>query len=148
MPREVIFLGVRAGRDGGSDRLGREPGATQAAWLDRWGALLVIYAALAALCRPLTLTAAAAVLLPGIALLALMVWRLPERQPPVFRGSFLPWVVLALLLGGWELTAMVWGNDSAHPTLSLLLDPLLDTYPGRLVGWLGWLALGRWLVTR
>jgi hypothetical protein len=45
-------------------------------------------------------------------------------------------------------TAALWGNDSAHPTFSLLVDPILDTYPGRLLGWFGWLATGRWLVTR
>jgi hypothetical protein len=36
------------------------------------------------------------------------------------------------------------GNDSAHPTFSLLLDPVLEAYPGRLA----WLGVGRWLVTR
>jgi hypothetical protein len=56
--------------------------------------------------------------------------------------------VLALLLVAWELIAVFWGNDSAHPTLSLLLDPVLDTYPGRLFGYLAWLGVGRWLGTR
>jgi len=65
--------------------------------------------------------------------------------PVAFRASL---VLLALLFGGWELTAALWGNDSAHPTFSLLVDPILDTYPGRLLGWFGWLATGRWLVTR
>jgi len=46
------------------------------------------------------------------------------------------------------VTAVLWGNDSSQPTFSLPLDPVLDTYPGRLVGWLAWLAVGRWLVTR
>jgi hypothetical protein len=57
-------------------------------------------------------------------------------------------VVLALLFGGWELTAALWGNDSAHRTFSLLLAPVLETYPGRLLGWLAWLGVGRWLMTR
>jgi hypothetical protein len=60
----------------------------------------------------------------------------------------IPWMVLALLFGGCELTAALWGNDSAHPTFSLLLDPVLETYPGRLPGWLARLGIGRWLVTR
>ncbi len=115
-----------------------------------WDALIVVYAGLAALCRPLTVPAAVAVLLAGAVLLALAARRRPP-PPPRLVGSRLgavPWLVLLLLLAGWELTAVFWGNDSAHPTLSLLLDPVLDTYPGRLIGYLAWLSVGRWLVTR
>jgi hypothetical protein len=32
--------------------------------------------------------------------------------------------------------------------LSLLLDPVLETYPARVLGYALWLAAGRWLVTR
>jgi hypothetical protein len=46
------------------------------------------------------------------------------------------------------VTAALWGNDLSHPTLSLLLDPVLETYPGRVAGWIAWLGVGRWLVTR
>jgi hypothetical protein len=116
--------------------------------LDQWDALILLYAVLAAFCRPLTAPAAVAVLLPGALLLALAA---RQREPPgaaCARQSVVPWVVLALLFGGWELTAALWGNDSAHPTFSLLLDPILETYPGRLLGWIAWLGLGRWLVTR
>jgi hypothetical protein len=109
---------------------------------------LVGYAALAALCRPLTLPSAVAVALAAIAMVALAA----RGQPPprsVRRGwHAAPWMVLAMLLAAWEVTAMLWGNDAAHPTLSLLLDPVLATYPGRVAGWLGWLGLGRWLVAR
>ena len=115
-------------------------------WRD---ALIVVYAALAALCRPLTVPAAVAVVLAGAVLLALAARRrpLPRRLVGSRRGA-LPWLVLLLLLASWELTAVFWGNDRAHPTLSLLLDPVLDTYPGRLIGYLAWLSVGRWLVTR
>jgi hypothetical protein len=117
--------------------------------LGRWDTLILLYAVLAALCRPLTAPAAAVVLLPGAALLALAAWRrVPPRRTVCSRRSVVPWAVLALLFGGWELTAALWGNDGAHPTFSLLLDPVLQTYPGRLFGWLAWLGVGRWLVTR
>lgn len=114
-----------------------------------WDALIVVYAGLAALCRPLTVPAAVAVVLAGAVLLALAARRrpLPRRLVGSRRGA-LPWLVLLLLLASWELTAVFWGNDRAHPTLSLLLDPVLDTYPGRLIGYLAWLSVGRWLVTR
>jgi hypothetical protein len=117
--------------------------------LGRWEALGLLYAVLAALCRPLTAPAAVAVLLPGVALLTLTAWRRGSpRRAVCSRGSVVPWVVLSLLFGGWELTAALWGNDSAHPTFSLLLDPVLETYPARLLGWFAWLGMGRWLVTR
>lgn len=117
--------------------------------LDRWDALILLYAVLAAFSRPLTAPAAVLVLLPGATLLALAAWRgvlsASASCPP---RSVVPWVVLVLLFGAWELTAALWGNDSAHPTFSLLLDPITETYPGRLFGWVAWLHLGRWLVTR
>ncbi|MDQ4039066.1 MAG: hypothetical protein M3313_12140 [Actinomycetota bacterium] len=114
-----------------------------------WEAAIVGYAGLAALCRPLTVPAAIAVLLAGAAL-AVAAARGPIRSQPLpgpTRAAF-PWLGLAVLLAGWEVTAMLWGNDRTHPTLSLLLDPVLDTYPGRFVGYLAWLGAGRWLVTR
>lgn len=126
-----------------------ERAAARGARLGRWDALILLYAVLAALCRPLTATAAVVVLLPGAALVALAAYRrAPRRRAGSSRRYALPWVVLALLFGGWELIAAFWGNDDAHPTFSLLLDPVLETYPGRLLGWLAWLGVGRWLVTR
>lgn len=115
---------------------------------NRWDAAVVGYALLAALCRPLTLPAALAVLLPGLVLVALRVRREPASRPGVPRAAVVAWGALLLSAGAWELVAFLWGNDTGHPTLSLLLDPVLDTYPGRLAGYLGWLAVGRWLVTR
>lgn len=124
-------------------------GTRQGRRLDRWDALILMYAVLAAFCRPLTAPAAIVVLLPGVALFALMARRrVPPERAACSRGAVVPWVVLVLLFCGWELTAALWGNDSAHPTFSLLLDPILETYPGRLLGWIAWLGVGRWLVTR
>jgi len=138
-----------------------EPARARGVGLVRWDALIVLYAVLAALCSPLTAPAAVAVLIAGAAALVLIARRPPRRvcshrvsELPVpqrgavpSRRSLLLWVLLVLLVGCWELIALFWGNDREHPTLSLLLDPILDSYPGRLVGWLGWLAAGRWMVT-
>ena len=119
------------------------PIPARATRFDGWDALILLYAALAALCRPLTVPAVVAVLLAGAVLVAVAVRpRVRPRRPTCPRRSVLPWLVLALLLVGWELIAVFWGNDSAQPTLSLLLDPVLDTYPGPLVGYLGWLFIG------
>jgi hypothetical protein len=118
--------------------------------LDRWHVAIVGYAALAAFCRPLTMPAAVAVLLAGIGLFVLGArWRPTDRprvRPP--RSAMMQWLAVASLIAAWEVVAFVWGNDADRPTLSLLLDPVLDTYPGRFLGWVAWLLAGRWLVTR
>jgi hypothetical protein len=122
--------------------------AARGVQVSRWTALIPLHAMLAALCRPLT-APAAVVVLPGAALLALAACRsVPQGQTVCSWRSVVPWVVLVVLFGGWELTAAVWGNDSAPPTFSLLLAPVLETYPVRVLDWLAWLSMGRWLVTR
>lgn len=116
--------------------------------LDRWHAGVVGYSALAAFCRPLTVEAAAAVALPAVAWVVLVVRRRPPPRVVLAHRHLRPWAGLVALFAVWEATAALWGNDAAHPTLSLLLDPVLETYPGRVAGWIAWLGLGRWLVTR
>ncbi|MDP9342486.1 MAG: hypothetical protein M3Q23_10430 [Actinomycetota bacterium] len=59
--------------------------------------------------------------------------------------------VLALAL--WELTELLLQpslrtDSPAHPTLSVLTDPVLATYPGRSVALLLWVAFGWFLVKR
>lgn len=118
--------------------------------VDRWDAAIVGYALVAAVFAPLTVPAAVAVLVPGLLLLALRATR-PVRPLPsgaVSPGAAALWLALAAVGGAWWLVAFLWGNDPEHPTLSLLLDPVLETYPGRTLGYALWLAAGRWLVTR
>jgi hypothetical protein len=116
---------------------------------DRWDALIVGYALLAALARPLTAPAVLTVAAPGVLLLAVRARR-PVAEPavPLTGGAVVAWSALAAGVAAWWLVAFTWGNDTDHPTLSLLLDPVFDTYPGRLLGWLVWLGAGRWLATR
>jgi hypothetical protein len=118
--------------------------------LDRWHVATVGYAALAALCRPHTMPAAVAVVVAGLGLFVLGARRratgVPPLRPP--RPALVQWAAVVLLIAAWELVAFVWGNDADRPTLSLLLDPVLDTYPARFLGWVAWLLAGRWLVTR
>jgi hypothetical protein len=116
--------------------------------LDPWDAVLVGYATLAALCRPLTIAAAVAVALPGIALVAVAARRQSPPRAVLPLRQVAPWVGLVVAVAAWEAAATLWGNDAAHPTLSLLLDPVLATYLGQLVGWIAWLGVGRWLVAR
>jgi len=111
-------------------------------------AAILGYALVAASCRPLTLPAAAAVLAPGVALLVIGVLRRPRSVELVGWRGAAPWIALAAVCGLAELALFVWGNDAAHPTISMLADPALATYPGRLLGYGLWLGIGAWLVSR
>lgn len=118
--------------------------------IDRWDGAIVGYALVAAVFEPLTAPAAVAVLVPGVLLLALRATR-PVRPLPsgaVSPGVGAVWLALVAAGASWWLVAFLWGNDANHPTLSLLLDPVLATYPARVLGYAAWLAVGRWLVTR
>jgi hypothetical protein len=111
-------------------------------------AAVVAYALLAALCRPLTGPALAAVLVAGLPLCWLGVRRAPRRGRPVGGRSAAVWLGLAVLAGAFELALWLGPDDAAHPTLSTLADPVLSTYPGRVLGYLLWLGSGVWLVSR
>ena len=112
------------------------------------GAVVLAYALLAALCRPLTGPALVAVLLAGVPLCWLGVRRRPRGTQPVGRRSAVVWLGLAAVAGAVELILLFGPNDAAHPTLSTLADPVLGTYPGRVLGYLAWLGSGVWLVSR
>ncbi|MEU4421693.1 hypothetical protein AB0F81_13800 [Actinoplanes sp. NPDC024001] len=111
-------------------------------------AAVVAYALVAALCRPLTGSALVAVLLAGLPLVLIGVWRRPRRAEPAGGRSAAVWLGAAALAVAFELGVWLGPDDAAHPTLSTLADPLLSTYPGRVLGYLLWLGGGLWLVTR
>lgn len=63
------------------------------------------------------------------------------------------WSTLLVAAAVWEVYAFVrqpdWTRPSdVHPTLSTLLDPALEQWPLRFAGWLVWLGVGWWLVSR
>jgi anti-sigma factor RsiW len=112
------------------------------------GAVVLGYAMFAALCRPLTGPALAAVLVAGVPLCWYGVRRSPRRAQPVGRHSVGVWLGVGGLAGVLELAIWLGPDDRAHPTLSTLADPLLQNYPGRVLGYLLWAGLGVWLVSR
>lgn len=96
------------------------------------------------------------VLIPSAVLLVLAVRRRPpdpvEPMPRDRRGLVL-WPALVAAGLAWEAFAFVrqpdWSRaDPVHPTLSTLLDPVLEHGPLRIVGWALWLAAGWRLITR
>jgi uncharacterized membrane protein len=75
--------------------------------------------------------------------------RLPRRRSPRQLGSGAAWWLLpALLLALVELVNFAFGSTYAHPTLSILADPVLERYPARAAAYFGWLAAFWGLVRR
>jgi len=109
---------------------------------------VVAYALLAAGCRPLTRPALGAVLVAGIPLCWLGVRRRPRRAPPAGARTAAVWLGLLGLVVAFELGLWLGPDDPAHPTLSTLADPVLSTYPGRVLGYVAWVGSGAWLVSR
>ena len=64
-----------------------------------------------------------------------------------------PWLAVFVGAALWELTSLSFQpsltvNSSAHPTISVLLDPVLSHHLGRSVGLAVWLAIGWFVVER
>jgi hypothetical protein len=110
--------------------------------------LVVAYAVLAAACRPLTGPALIAVLAAGAPLCWLGVRRRPRQATPVGARSTAVWLGLLALGVAFELGLRLGPDDLTHPTLSTLADPVLSTYPGRVLGYGLWVGSGVWLVSR
>ncbi|WP_433734100.1 hypothetical protein ACQP0C_18365 [Nocardia sp. CA-129566] len=120
--------------------------------------LLAVGAALAAggaATRPFSWSATALVMVPMVVVLVLVFRARPERIPRTarLRRGVAVWSALLVVASAWEAYAFVRQPDRtranyAHPTLSTLLDPALEHWPLRLAGWLVWLGLGWWLVSR
>ena len=84
-------------------------------------------------------------------------WRRPTSDgpdpAPVPAAGAAVWAAVFVALALWELAALLLQpsltTDSwAHPTISVLLDPILATHPGRAVVLSLWLASGWWLLRR
>jgi hypothetical protein len=112
----------------------------------------VVYVVLVAGFARYSLPATLAVWAPAAAGVA-VAWRRPVTDgpdpAPVPAAGAVVFVALAL----WELAALLLQpsltTDSwAHPTISVLLDPILATHLGRTVVLSLWLASGWWLLRR
>jgi hypothetical protein len=101
--------------------------------------------------------ATAAVLFPAAGGLAIA-WRGPRHAD---RGETrgldpagaLAWVAVFVTLALWELTNLLLQpslttDSAAHPTISVMTDPILASHPGRSLAVLGWLLFGWFLIER
>jgi hypothetical protein len=123
------------------------------AWLVVAGMTLV--SAVVALAAPASLGARLVLIAIGLAALALVLVR-PQRLPgawqqPSAAAGWPLWAVIGVATCLWELTSFiaqqVWTSDQdAHPAVSDLVGPLLQTWLGR-AGFLRlWTAAGWWLL--
>jgi hypothetical protein len=116
----------------------------------------VVYAVLVAAFIRYSLPATLAVWAPAAAGVA-VAWRHPvtggSDPAPVPAAGAVAWAAVFVALALWELAALLLQpsltTDSwAHPTISVLLDPILATHLGRAVVLSLWLGSGWWLLRR
>jgi hypothetical protein len=116
----------------------------------------VLYVVLVAGFARYSLPATLAVWAPAAAGVA-VAWRRPVTDgpdpAPVPAAGAAAWAAVFVALALWELAALLLQpsltTDSwAHPTISVLLDPILATHLGRTVVLSLWLTSGWWLLRR
>jgi hypothetical protein len=118
---------------------------------------VVLYAAVAALTRPLTSAAAVAVAVPAVAGLVVAGLARPSADhaaiDPAVRRTAALWAVVVALATAWELAA--WLQQPAfnvgsyeHPTASMLLDPVTEAGIPRFAAWCCWMYVGYRVVRR
>lgn len=74
--------------------------------------------------------------------------RVPKRSAPLRLGrGVMWWLVPGGMLVALELVNFSFGSTYAHPTFSLLADPILENYLARSLACLAWLS-GFWGLVR
>jgi hypothetical protein len=100
--------------------------------------------------------ATVAILIPGTAVL-IVAWRGPVRRSPdpgpLPPAGIVVWSSVFVALALWELSSLLLQSslttDSyAHPTISVMTDPVLAGHPGRTAALFLWLAVGWFLLGR
>jgi hypothetical protein len=114
-------------------------------------ATAVLWALVASGFRRLTIPAELGTFVPGALITSRALRRDCRRLPAPDhldgRGTA-AWAAVLVLFGIWELYADLCGSTPDHPTLSILMGPLLADPLHRAVGYVLWLALGVWVVRR
>lgn len=93
--------------------------------------------------RPFTWPALVAVGVAGVGTIVLGTRRRRPFEPPAhYASGALIWGIGFALLVGWELAAYVQQPRADHPTLSALVDGVIDWRPARALVFLAWIAIG------
>jgi hypothetical protein len=110
---------------------------------------LATYAWWAVGLAPFSAHATAAVVLAGVAALAVGARERRRRSPTDGDVSGIaPWAALAAVAGAWQLAAYLQHPRADHPTVSSLANELLDSHPARAAAFLVWIAATRWIARR
>lgn len=142
--RAVHNQGVTTGEDTITTARARRGGT--AAWL-----VVVLYCWLAGTFASFTWQSTAAVLIPGITIFALGIARPPDRRPrpaPIGITGAVAWSIPLLTFCVLEIVDDLLGSTHAHPTLSILMDPVLNVHVWRSMGYFVWIIVGWALVKR
>ncbi|MEX2587112.1 MAG: hypothetical protein WD602_03845 [Actinomycetota bacterium] len=106
---------------------------------------------------PWTLHASILTAIPGIAAASYAVrrgWhRIGRDDPPlqidqVGALGLMIWTLLVVLLTLWVLATFFSHPRSTYPTISSILNGVFDNYALRAAGFMGWLAMGWYLLRR
>lgn len=127
------------------------PAAHPTSTMISWGAVGLGYSLIAGSFRRLTLPAEIGTLLPGAALVWYALRPTTPHLPapaPIPRRNTVAWATVAVAFAVWELYAVARGSTHAHPTLSILMGPLIGPPPARAAGYAMWLMAGVWVVRR
>jgi hypothetical protein len=129
-------------------------------WLIVFAVLGIVEVILISMARPFTTLADVVVSIALATLVVAVVAQRADRVPSVFarrrlevdqrRGPATWWVwpTLFAAVTAWELVCLAGSPRHDRPTFSYFLD-LVTIHPaGRVVAFVGWLALGGYLVTR
>ncbi|HEX6685837.1 MAG TPA: hypothetical protein VF062_23885 [Candidatus Limnocylindrales bacterium] len=114
------------------------------------GVVFVPLSLLGGLLPSFSLAANLYVLLLGVGLL---VAGMSSRMPRISTPEELPpgtawWLLPVALFVVFEVATYMGGSTFHSPTLSLLADPLLDSYPSRSAAYFGWLTVFWGMVRR
>ena len=115
------------------------------------GSGLVAYSWVAGGTTPLTAKALLSVLLPGAVIAGIAYGRAPERIPPpdsLDMAGFSYWMICLAALFEWEASAFKDGSHWWHPSLTDLINPLIEPHPVKSAAILVWLLAGWALVKR
>jgi hypothetical protein len=114
------------------------------------GTGLVAYSWVAGSTTPLTTKALVSVLLPGAVIAGIAYGRTPERIPPpdsLDIQGFSYWMICLAALFEWEASAFKDNSLWWHPSLTNLINPLIQPHPVKSAAILLWM-LGGWALVK